>query len=376
MIPLPRAARAVLLLLALVFYPAPAYPQVAIRVLVMDDLARLKIDFPPGYQVEDRTGMGVLTRDTGGGASLVIDKDDPAMKGVRMLSRDNPVRINEYALTGVIEIKRNEKGLFRVINEIDLEDYTRAVVGEEMPGDWPMEALKAQAVVARTYALYVKLNCPGGDYDLRSTVESQAFDGAAKVKSRPVLAAMETEGEVVTYDGGPAETLYHSTCGGKTEDPANVWGWSRPYLKPRDCQCVKESPYALWRRVITAGRIDDALTAGGYALKGVSSISIAQRSAEGRVMALDIGADSGDITLKGSDFRRIVGYSRLPSTMFDVKRDGDSFVFVGRGSGHGVGLCQWGAKVMAEGGKGYKEILMYYYPGTTVTKDPSREGGR
>jgi stage II sporulation protein D len=361
--------------MALVFYSGTAHSEIKIRVLVMDDLAKLTLHFPESYEVKDRTGQDLVVREEGWeGGSIVMDKDDASMKGIKIASKDNPININEYSLKGVIEISRNDKGLFRVINELGLEDYTKAVVGEEVSQSWPMEALKAQAVVARTYAMFKKRKAACGDYDLCSTVNSQVFNGGAKEKERPSQAARATEGEVLSFDGELVETLYHSSCGGKTEDSGEVWDWSEPYLKSQDCSCAKQSPYASWRKTISVSEIEDALKSGGHPTEGVASITVAERSKTGRAKTVRVKADTGGATLKGGDFRRIVGYSKLPSTFFDVERDGDSFVFTGKGSGHGVGLCQWGAKVMAEEGKGYREILEHYYPGTKLARASSWEG--
>ncbi|MBI5190206.1 MAG: SpoIID/LytB domain-containing protein [Nitrospirae bacterium] len=348
----------------------------SVRILVMDGLAKIRIQFPEGYEVDDRTG--VLADDPGdtpSGPVVIISKDNGPPNGVRIFADKTPVNINEFSLTGVVEVGKNAKGLLRIINEIPIEDYVRAVVGEEMPASWPIEALKAQAVVTRTYALFRKTKHDYDGYDLCSSVNSQVFTGDAREKDGPARAARDTEGEVLGYNGALVETLYHSTCGGITEDAADVWDLSRPYLRPEGCSCSKESPYAAWEKRIPQTEIEKALCANGYPVAGITAITVTDRSDTGRAKAVSIQAVWGRGTIKAADLRRIIGYSKVPSTCFMIKKDGEDFVFSGKGAGHGVGMCQWGAKVMAENGKGYREILAHYYKDTVLSRIVS-QGGR
>ncbi len=357
-----------LFLLAFLLASVSTYGQETVRVLVMDDLPGLTLHIPKEYEVEDKSGSGCVTEEKDGGRLIVLDRDHTPSGALRITAGPSSVNVNEFSMRGLVEVKRNSKGLYRIVNELGLEDYTRAVVGEEMAQSWPAEALKAQAVVARTYTLYRKRKCGGEDYDLCATVNSQMFTGDAREKEGPAQAARATEGEVLMYGNELVETVYHSSCGGTTESADAVWDWPRPYLKPQACQCQQESPYAQWERAVSPDEIEKALRAGGYDVDGVNGIKVLDRSRTGRVRLMKVKAASGSATLKGLDFRRLVGYAKLPSTCFEVRREGVMFVFAGRGSGHGVGLCQWGAKVMAEQGKSYREILEHYYPGTVLTR--------
>ncbi len=342
-----------------------------VRVLVMDNLPGITLDFPPEFNVKGLFGIGEKEPDGQGGVRMTLSGNSCPGGGVRINTDGVVINVNKYALTGVIEIKKNGKGLFRIINELGLEDYTRAVVGEEMGADWPLEALKAQAVLARTYAMYREQNrCAAQDYDLCATVKSQMFDGDAVIKEGPALAARETRGEILTYDGAPIEAVYHSTCGGRTEDAYDVWGRKYPYLISRKCRYCADSPYSRWKRRIRISVLDDSLRRAGYMIEGLKAIQVLERSRSRRIKTMRIIGESGSVVMKGTDFRKASGYSAIPSTAFEAHRDGDSFVFVGRGSGHGVGLCQYGARGMALAGKNYREILRYYYPGTTLAKLP------
>lgn len=337
--------------------------QGTIRILMLDNLPGLTLDIPEDYCIQ-HTGEDItLEGGPAGGNKLVLDARGKSPDSVRINASGSVVNINEFALTGMIDVRKNKKGLYQVINELGLEDYVRAVVGEEMSSRWPIEALKAQAVIARTYALHRKSKSASSLYDLSATVDSQMFTGDACDKEGPATAARDTEGEVLTYGGEVVETLYHSACGGETEGAKDVWDRDYPYLTSRDCSCGKESPYARWEKTFTSKEVEGALTSGGYSASGISRIRILERSVTGRVKIVKVYAASGGIYIKGIDFRRLLGYSRLPSTAFEVRKEGQRFVFSGKGAGHGVGLCQWGAKVMADDGKGYREILEHYYPG-------------
>ncbi len=356
---------AILLLVLSIATPAIAQ-QETIRILMLDNLPSVTLDIPDDYCIKDTGEETALDGGSTDGKKLVLDGREKSPEAVRINASGSVVNINAFALTGMIDIRKNKKGSYQVINELGLEDYVRAVVGEEMSSRWPLEALKAQAVIARTYALYRKSKSTSSLYDLSATVDSQMFTGDARDKQGPAAAARDTAGEVLTYEGEVIETVYHSACGGETEKAKDVWDRDYPYLKSQDCPCGKESPYARWEKTFAIKEIERALAAGGYSVSGISRIRILDRSDTKRVKMVKVSASSGSINIKGIDFRRLLGYSKLPSTAFEVRKEDSKFIFSGKGSGHGVGLCQWGAKVMADEGKGYREILEHYYPGTVL----------
>lgn len=339
-----------------------------VRVMVMDGVERLTILFPASYDVRDTTGLGVVSRFGSGGSRIELGPESSLPAGIRVRAEGSIVSINEYALTGTVDVKRNSRGLFTVINELGLEDYTRAVIGEEMDPRWPMEALKAQAVATRTYTLYRKSRSGGGDYDLCSTVNSQVFTGDAWLKDGPARAAEETRGLVLTYEGELAEALYHGSCGGMTEDASEVWDKGSGYMVSVECGCNSQSPYARWTRKVPKAELESALSRAGYNVSGMERLTVAGRSGSGRASSIRAMHGGGTLVIKGNELRRILGYTRLPSTYFFVSEEGDGFVFTGSGSGHGVGLCQWGAKTLAEEGWSFERILAYYYPELALSK--------
>lgn len=246
-----------------------------------------------------------------------------------------------------------------LINELPLEEYVRNVVSAEVGPNWDLEALKVQAVIARTYAIYQKLMHGNTSYDITSSVLDQVYRG--KVTDAMISEAVaQTRGEVLTYDGRPIEAFYHSTCGGETEDPREVFGKSYPYLRPVKSKCDL-SPYSSWVRKIPLAEIGKAL-----GVSGVKDIRIQSYTSTGRVRTLRVSHNKEALTVKATDLRKMLGWKTLPSTKFTFARKGKVIVFKGKGYGHGVGLCQWGALEMARAGRNYRQILAFYYPGTVI----------
>lgn len=278
------------------------------------------------------------------------------------------IKVNGKCYRGKIEVLKDRSGLL-IVNELDLEDYLVGLINQEISSKWPIEAVKAQAVVARTYALYQKKAKKDPRYDLESTVTSQVYGGSDSEDVPAFLAVKETEGEVALYNGELIQALYHSSCGGETESSRDMWGKDFPYLKRiKDPYCT-EAPNYFWQYNITSKELSDKLRRQNGRIGDVVSLSILNRSGSGRVTRVLVRHSRGSFELAGKDFREAIGLDKIRSTYFTVKRmKGDSFYFAGSGGGHGVGMCQWGAKGMAEKGHTYKEILNWYYPGITIRR--------
>ncbi|MDH4233119.1 MAG: SpoIID/LytB domain-containing protein [Nitrospirota bacterium] len=273
--------------------------------------------------------------------------------------------VNGTHYPGNIEVWRGNESLY-LINELPFEEYVKNVVNAEVGTNWDMEALKVQAVVSRTYALYQKKkNGTGGTYDITSSVLNQVYKGTS-LDARISYAVMDTEGEVLTFDGNIIEAFYHSTSGGKTEDPAEVFGKSYPYLKPVESSC-EISPYWIWERRIPVGEIENVLN-----VKGIVNMQIKSYTSTHRVKTVDVFHSEGILNVNAKDLRKMLGWNRLPSTNFTLSRDNGNYVFDGKGYGHGVGLCQWSALEMSREGMTYRQILEYFYPGTKLEKYEDR----
>ncbi|BDV44132.1 cell division protein [Geotalea uraniireducens] len=281
------------------------------------------------------------------------------------------IQVNGKRYRGTLDISPLDKGLL-VVNELPLEEYLVGLINCEISSLWPMEAIKAQAVVARTYALYQKQARANAPYHLESSVLDQVYDGCEIEDSRAARGVKETAGEVLTYDGQPIQAFYHSSCGGRTEVPENVWGVKLPYLRSVDCAYCSANPASRWEQTIPLKKLESLLRAAGVNVQGLRDIREGKRNDSGRLTELAFVSARGTATVPAVAFRKIVGYTVIKSTNFTVRITGDAAVFTGRGYGHGVGLCQWGAKQRAADGFSYREILSYYYPGARLEKFDDR----
>jgi stage II sporulation protein D len=273
---------------------------------------------------------------------------------------EGEILIGDRFYRGFVEVRRDEKGL-HFIQVLPFEEYIEGVIVAETGEDWDMEALKAQAVIARTYARYHKARLANKHYDITSSVLHQVYKGD-NTDAIIHKAVEETEDEILTYNGELIETFYHSTCTGKTELPQSVWGKSYPYLQSVPCR-GEHSPYEQWQRKFSFEEIEQSL-----GIQGLKEINIASYTPTGRVEMLMMLTEDAEVKVRAVDLRKTLGYRELPSTHFTIIVEGDDIIFEGGGYGHGVGLSQWGALELAQEGKTYREILDHYYPGTILQK--------
>jgi stage II sporulation protein D len=327
-----------------------------------------------GLLAVDETGDPI--RD-GSGFQVMRPKDRSGLmvngRFIRRLTVTTPayIKVNGRKYRGSIEISPLDKGLL-VVNELPLEDYLVGLINCEISSQWPMEAVKAQAVVARTYAVYQKEARKNSVYDLESTVIDQVYNGCEIEDSRAKRGVMETAGEVLTYNDGVIQAFYHSNCGGHTESAENVWGFPLPYLQGVDCSYCLAAHSAKWEQTLPLYRIESLLRNSGLQISGLSDIRTGRRNKSGRLVELFLDCVNGVQTISAVNFRKAVGYTLIKSTNFEVRITGGDAIFNGNGYGHGVGLCQWGAKHRAAEGFDYREILVYYYPGVRLKKQYGR----
>jgi len=275
------------------------------------------------------------------------------------------VIINSKPYRGRVEIHPQEKGLLAV-NELSVEEYLVGLINAEISSAWPIEAVKAQAIIARTYALNRKNARKDSLYHLESSVIDQVYAGSEKEDNRALRAVSETSGQVLTYSGAIIQAFYHSNCGGKTEAAENVWGARLPYMTGVDCQYCLTNPSTLWDLKLPLKDIESKVRAAGFKVGTLTDIRTGARNNRGRLINVILVTTRGNITLTGDQFRKTVGYGVVKSTNFMVRINHGEASFSGYGNGHGVGLCQWGAKQRAVDGFNYTEILSYYYPGTEL----------
>lgn len=268
-------------------------------------------------------------------------------------------------ISGVIQLVRRGKGLL-LVNHVDLEEYVKGVVPAEVNSAWHPEILKVQAIAARTYALYQHMLSATRDYDVVASTQDQVYRGRHGIDERVIQAVESTRGLVVAYQGAPIYAAFSSTAAGITEDAVNVWSKDLPYLKGVECPFDLESPFYQWQASVKLDTLEKNLRQQGFAVGTISAITPLAYSRAGRVATIRIVHSSGELTLRGEDLRKTVGYTVVPSTQFIIESVGQDVVFSGYGAGHAVGLCQWGAKELAELGYSFSSILRYYYPGTEI----------
>jgi stage II sporulation protein D len=256
-----------------------------------------------------------------------------------------------------------DNGKLCAVEDFTMEEYLYGVVGREMSGSSPIEALKAQAVAARTFGYYEAGLRHTKDYDIDNIRQSQAYIGTESENPNSIYAVNLTAGEVIKYKGDIIFAAFAANCGGYTEDNSEVFGNKLPYLQAIPCTFCKKYPNSTWQEEIETDHIVSSLRKKGFDIKSISTIYITDTSKAGRVKSIDIITDKGRISMTTNEFRLAIGSDKFKSARFSVRSKGATLQFTGRGWGHGVGLCQDGADGMAKAGASYRRILTRYYTG-------------
>ena len=319
--------------------------------------------------------------------SIVIDKVDsnnskvvenvPGVSQNVSASRDTPVievsgpEINHTVSEPINEVSEPidnniyvsvRRGDGRVVS-LELEDYVTGVVGAEMPALFSSEALKAQAVIARTYAL--KANSMGRTLSDNESSQSYKDNGElvsmwggsySSYYSKIKDAVNSTNGVYLTYNGNYIEAVYHSTSNGRTEDSSNVWGNSFPYLVSVDSVYDNSNPSFSISKTFSYSDLSSKL---GFSVDANTEFNVLGHTSGGRVSNISVGG----VNFSGVSFRSMLG---LRSTDFDISKVDGGVVITTRGYGHGVGMSQYGANGMAKAGYSYRDILLHYYPGVVI----------
>lgn len=269
---------------------------------------------------------------------------------------------NEY--TSPIYIVAGEK-TFSLVEHTPLENYLYGVLPYEMNYTWPIEALKAQAVAARTYTLNSIKSTANRSFDLYDDVRSQVYRGSGKVYDSIKEAVDATRGKVLRYDGDIFFTYYHANCGGGT-DNVNIWNAMTPSIKPlqgASCKYDSHSTSYTWKMNVPNEKITKY--ANSIGLKGtIKDVVIAKKTSSGRASYLTIKTTQGSKQISCARFRLGTGIRSCKLTKLSVGRK--ETAFEGHGYGHGIGMCQDGAKGMANEKFTYEQILKHYYPGSKL----------
>jgi stage II sporulation protein D len=359
-----------LLLAAPVLAPVRAQADETIRVAILQNAELATVVSSGGLIVQapndtvDATGQITVGA---GPSGLTVDGQLLRSDRLEVRGRDGELTINGLTVGGRVIVKR-QNGKLLAINALPLEDYVKGVVPSEMSAAWHPEALKVQAIATRTYALYKMRQNARKDFDVVASIKDQVYlyRGRAAAAGPAALAVDDTRDLVLAYRDEPILAVFSSTAAGQTEDAWNVWAVDMPYLKGVECPFDLNSPWYQWRTDVGLPMLEQRLRDEGFPVGVIASLAPATYTKAGRVIQVRILHSGGELYVKGDDLRRVLGYTVLPSTQFDFDVDGLQVQFAGRGNGHGVGLCQWGAKELAERGYSAETILRYYYPGADI----------
>jgi stage II sporulation protein D len=278
---------------------------------------------------------------------------------------------------GLIEITA-EKGRLKILNTLPLETYIASVVSAEAGDLSQTEAFKTQAVAARTYVLKHIDNHVKDGYNMCDSTHCQLFPGFAAVRPIAQAAADFTRGEVVTYRDKLAATFYHSICGGRTEAMVYVWPFEhKPYLisvrdGPEKKPYCSIAPGFNWKTSISLKTLTRIARSKKWILpkEEIRKMAIAELGVSRRAITLEFDTGTRRARISATNFYQGVGrgagWNAVRSTLFDVYSGKDNIILEGKGNGHGVGMCQWGAEGMARLGFKYRDILIHYYPGTGI----------
>ena len=388
-----------------------------LNVMLGESLASAVVSAEGDYQILDgNAGKSLLKMSEGSDAKLTISGNALHINGQKVGSsiitlkpNSSSARVlyNDVAYRGTLRIIYDGSSI-KVINNVSLEDYTKGVLPSEMSPSWNKEALKAQAVAARTFALYSKSrqHSASSGYELCGSSHCQVYSGSGGETDATNQAVDATYGQVMYYNNQIIYAAFHASSGGATENSENVWGSYMPYLRSVTDDDSK-SPYHNWTARFTVAQVEKKLASSGKGVGTLQSLamvpvssgdSVTGRSSSGRAYGLRFTGSSGNITLTGEQARSTFG---LKSAMFNIRTERtaastaaaskstskskvvdaapeamsnttmklqgvDSIVFEGHGFGHGLGLAQYGANAMAAAGSTYDQILHHYYTDVVI----------
>ncbi|HXE73098.1 MAG TPA: SpoIID/LytB domain-containing protein [Candidatus Nitrosotenuis sp.] len=391
--------RSLLVLWILLLPGRPALAAETVRVALALGAPRAVVEGQGGLTLKPADGSRVLAR-LPGPVTLRAGKEGLVVSSATFQSTvDAPVLLvppggvfylRDGAYRGYLKVVAEPGGL-TLVNCLPMDDYVAGVLGGEVAADWPSPSLAAMAVAVRTYALYMARHpedqsgiAPRSPhYDLVNTVADQVYRGRDGESAAFRRAVRTSAGQVLTRaDGAVIKAYYHASCGGHTTDSAQVFGTRVPALAGVEDPFCGAAPHAFWSRTWSAEQIRGKLAARGWKLGLLARLEASAYDASGRILTFVVEDVSGrQLALSGKELRAVLGYSELPSTRCQVRvlasrlgTDGSgarrqvpgTVRFQGSGWGHGVGLCQWGAREMGRQGYSYEEILAHYYPGTRL----------
>ncbi len=305
----------------------------------------------------------------------------PAEDGTLAVRQRVNGKERERAYRGFLRLIATAEGNLQAVNVLPMEPYLAGVLRNELLKSWHLEAYKAQAVAARTYALAERNRRLSQPFDVYDSQQSQVYGGKDTETQRAWNAVAATQGIVAAHRDKEGRlrllhTFYHSTCGGETCPSGTVFGGEtvRP-LAGVECPYCCRAKWYRWSGVVLEKKdIADALRQSGVAelrrLGEVRRVEVAATTGSGRATKIRV-VDTGGLSIlvNANAWRRFIGGMKVPSTWFTIRDDGERIVLEnGHGFGHGVGMCQWGAEYLAEHGLTGEQILRHYYPGVRLVR--------
>ncbi len=336
----------------------------------------------PGIEVRAGDGGGIEVRAAGASfraeSPLEVKADGPKLafagssaagiESADLRSESGaPLRVGQRSYAGEIRVLTSGSGAVTVVNVVPMAAYLEGVVGSEMPPDWPIEALKSQAVAARTFAASRMRGRQADPFDVYDDTRSQVYIGVPPEGHDAVRSAVAETGDLVLcWSGNLIPAFFHSTCGGRTESASDALTgeYPPPLCGGVECGFCGDSKRFRWSARIPASEAGEAL-----GVRGLKGIRISKATSTGRAAEVELAHEGGEKAVRAAALRAALGNSRIMSTAFTVEMKGGDLVFEGRGWGHGAGMCQWGARGMAKAGKDFREILGMYYPGANLRFD-------
>ena len=339
-----------------------------IRVLILKSKNRITVATHDKLKISVKRNRKVIYESKNKRITLSPEK---VRRPLIIESWNSPLIINNKPYRGVIELQ-NILGSIHVINVLKLNEYLYSVVPSEIPSSWEHEALKAQAIAARTYAFYhINHQKSRRLYDLNGTTRFQVYKGLSVENPATTEAVNRTAGELIVFKNEPIISYFHSTCGGKTIDDKYIWKRSDfPYLKGTSCAYCQESPHYNWDLLVSLNSIRSALKKDRKQVGRIKSIIFKKRN--DRIIDVSIKHTNGTINLTGNNFRLLLKANKIKSMYFKSKKYQKGLMLKGKGWGHGVGMCQWGARGLAKKGASYKKILRHYYNNIHILRIKNR----
>ena len=347
------------------------------RVMLDNGLQETFVESPWPFEVYAADGRLLFT-----GKNISRTQIAPAEGGIRfgrqkfsgesltIQSQGDGIKIGSRFYRNGLIVWLNADSTLTLVNLVELEDYLKGVLPWEVNPKWTMEVLKAQAVASLTYALFKAIENKDSRFDVSKGVMSQVYGGKNSENSVTSKAVDATRGQILTFKGELFPAYFHSTCGGATTDAEYQWDIEpHPALKGVQCEFCRGSKHYRWEVAIPKKEILAKLKKNRIALPSLDQIDADESDRFGRIRKFKIAGGGVGHKIRANDFRLWVDPAKLKSTLIqEIREEGGSFVFRGKGWGHGSGMCQYGAKGLSDLGYSYRDILEYYYPGSKITQ--------